>query len=270
MDTAEAEFSLLMWMLGALVAGLSAQLAHGWLRTVDRGERPWRQWRPLLLATVVLGLGLGSALELGLQAQAFPFAVGYRWQALACLPVAALLTLPAVAVLAASARTGALLLSGALLGAAVLTLQLGWIWAAGFQPGLVWQHEWSAIAALGLVAGLAVAQWMALDESFRDGPRRQLWRLGASALTALSVMLAEQGMALASGLHEQVASAYVDDMPGTLVSLVNGVVVPLILVALLLDLWLRRRQHRERRRLRGHDHFQPTPRRKRRHKMRTL
>lgn len=270
MDAETTEFSLLLWTLGLLVAALTAHLAQGWLRTVDHGHRPWRDWRALLLAAAVLGLGLASALELGLQAQPFIFAVGYRWQALAWLPVAVLLMLPAVLVQVASARVPALLASGVLLGAAVVALQFGWLWAAGFRPGLVWHAEWVAVAAVGLALGLATAQWLAQDETFSDSPHRRLWRLGASVLTALTVMAGEQVIALACGLREQRASAYSDEMPGILVSLGTGVLVPLVLVGLLLDLWLRRRQHRERRRLRGHSDFNPTPRRKRRHKMRTL
>lgn len=270
MDAETTEFSLLLWTLGLGVAALSAQLAQGWLHAVDRGHRPWRQWRALLVAAAVLGLGLASALELGLQAQPFYFPVGYRWQLLAWLPAAVLLALPAVLVLAASERLTALLASGVLLAAAVLVLQLGWIWAAGFRPGVVWRLEWVAVAAAVLALGLAAAQWLAHDEAFHDSPRHRLWRLGASVLTALTVMACEQLMALAWGLREQQGSAYSSEMPGTLVSLATGVLVPLVLLGLLLDLWLRRRQHRERRRLRGHDNFNPPPRRKRRHRVRTL
>lgn len=271
MTAAEAEFSVVLWALGGLVAALAVYLCQGWVRMAQRGPSLRQEWRALLLAAAVLGLGLSSALELGMHALPLAFPVGYRWLAVALLlPAAVLACAPAVAAVALGGQGAwahtALLGSGALLAAAALALQAGWVWAAGFRPGVLWRVELVAAAAVLVAVGLALAQWLGHAAAFQASRRRVLWRMGAAALAALVLMAGQQLMALAAGLQTQGASSYNGELPGTLLSLVCGVVVPLVLVALILDLWLRRHQHRQR----GHGDFNPGQRRKRRHKVRTL
>lgn len=267
MPDSETEFSLLLWALGVFVAALAMHLGQSWVRRAQRGESLRHEWRGLLLAATVLGLGLTSAVELGMQAQALSFPVGYGWLAVAALlPAAVLACAPAVLAAAYSARTAVLFGSGALLALAVLALQAGWVWAAGFRPGVLWRVEFVAAAAVLATVGLGLAQWMALAPVFQSSPRRSMWRIAAAALAALALMAGLQLMSLAAGLHTQGASSHSGELPGTMMSLVCGVIVPLALVALMLDLWLRRHQHRQR----GHGNFNPTHRRKRRHKIRTL
>lgn len=271
MNVAEAEFSIFMWALGGLVAGLAVHLGQGWVRMAQRDASLRQAWRALLLASVVLGLGLSAALELGMHALPLAFPVGYRWLSVALLlPGALLACAPAVVAVAlggqgASARL-ALLASGALLAAATLALQAGWVWAAGFRPGALWRGELVAAAAVLATVGLALAQWMGHGDAFQDSRRRALWRVGAAALAALTVMACQQLMALAAGLQAQAASSYTGELQGMALSLVSGVVMPLLLLALILDLWLRRHQRRQH----GHGDFNPGQRRKRRHKVRTL
>lgn len=267
MPDPDTEFSLLLWALGAFVAALAMHLAQGWVRVAQRGPVLRHEGRALLMAAAVMGLGLTSAVELGMQAQALSFPVGYRWLAVAALlPAAALACAPAVVAAVFSARKGALFASGALLAAAALVLQAGWVWAAGFRPGVLWRVELVAAAAVLATAGLALAQWIALAPVFQASPRRVLWRIASAALAALSLMAGLQLMSMAAGLLTQGASSFNGELPGTVVSLFCGVVVPLGLVALMLDLWLRRHQRRHR----GHGDFNPAQRRKRRHKVRTL
>lgn len=271
MNAAETEFSVVLWALGGLVAGLAVHLGQGWVRMAQRGVSLRQEWRALLLASAVLGLGLGAALELGMQALPLPFPVGYRWLSVALLvPVALLACAPAVvAVMLGGQGAHALLVllgSGVLLAAATLALQVGGVWAAGFRPGVLWHAELVAAAGVLLAVGLALAQWMGHAAGFQDSRRRALWRVGAAALAALTVMAGQQVMALAAGLQTQGASSFNGELPGTVLSLVCGVALPLVLVALILDLWLRRHQRRQR----GHGDFSPGQRRKRRHKVRTL
>lgn len=271
MNLAETEFSVVLWALGGLVAALAVHLAQGWVRMAQRGTGLRREWRALLLAAAVLGLGLSSALELGMHALPLPFPVGYRWLAVALLvPAAVLACAPAVVVVLLAAR-GAwantlLLASGALLAFAALVLQAGWVWAAGFRPGVLWRVELVAAAAVLVAVGMGLAQWLGHAAAFQASRRRVLWRVGAAALAALTLMSGQQLMALAAGLQAQSVSSYTGELSGTVLSLVCGVVVPLALVALILDLWLRRHQRRQR----GHGDFNPAHRRKRRHKVRTL
>lgn len=267
MDVSDTEFSILLWALGASVAALAVHLSQGWVRVAQRGESLRREWRALLLAAGVLAVGLISALVLGLQAQALNFPVGYRWWALAGLPVAVLLVLPVVLLAAVGLRAWAQGASAGLLALAWLGLLLGWIWAAGFRPGVVWRTELAGAAVVLLLAGLLVAQWMTHSDASQASPHRTLWRMGAATLAALALMGGLQVLALAAGLQTQAASVYAGQLSGAVLSLVAGVLVPLALVALTLDLWLRRRQQGDRR---SHHGFNPVKRRKRRHKIRTL
>lgn len=267
MPDSDTEFSVLLWALGVFVAALAMHLGQGWVRMAQRGATLRHEWRALLLAATVLGLGLTSAVELGMQAQALSFPVGYRWLAVAVmLPAAVLACAPAAVAAVFGARALALFASGALLAMAMVALQAGWVWAAGFRPGVLWRVELVGAAAVLAIVGLTLAQWMAVAPAFQASPRRALWRIAAAALAALTLMAGQQLMTLAAGLHTQAASSYNGELPGTVMSLVCGVVVPLALVALMLDLWLRRHQRRQR----GHGDFNPAHRRKRRHKMRTL
>ncbi len=271
MPVAAAEFSVVMWALGGLVAALAVHLGQGWVRMAQRGASLRHEWRALLLASAVLALGLSSALELGLQAQPLAFPVGYRWLAVALLlPAAVLACAPAVVAVVLGGQgawsNAVLAGSGALLAAAALALQAGWVWAAGFRPGVLWRVELVAAAAVLVAVGFAVAQWLGHAPVFQASRRRVLWRIGAAVLAALTLMAGQQLMALAAGLQTQGASSYNGELPGTVLSLVCGVVVPLLLVAMILDLWLRRHQRRQR----GHGDFNPGQRRKRRHKVRTL
>lgn len=271
MNVAEAEFSVLLWALGGGVATLAVHLGQGWVRMAQRGPALRHEWRALLLAAAVLGLGLTAAVELGMQAQALPFPVGYRWLAVAVLlPAALLACAPAVVAAGLGGQGGwvKLLLfgSGGLLAVAALGLYAGWVWAAGFRPGVLWRVELVAAAAVLMTVGLALAQWLGHAPDFQASKRRTLWRVGAAVLAALALMAGLQLMALAAGLQTQGASSFNGELHGTVVSLVCGVVVPLVLVALMLDLWLRRHQRHPR----GHGDFNPGQRRKRRHKVRTL
>ena len=273
MPDTNSDFSILLWALGAAVAGLALHLGAAWVRTAQRGEGVWSEWRALLMASGVIGLGLCAGVELCMQAQPLPFPVGYRWLAMALLmPVSVVACLPAAAVATAAAqgRYGSALLftSGALLAAAAMGLNAGWIWAAGFRPGVVWRVELLGAAAVLLIVGQALALWLALSPAFQGSPRRTLWRGAAAALGALMLMLGLQLMMLAAGLQAQTLSSHKGELPGAVLSLVLGVLLPLALVTLMLDLWLRRHQHRRRRH--GHGDFNPSPRRKRRHKVRAL
>lgn len=267
MPDSDTEFSALLWVLGAVVAALAVHLGQGWVRMAQRGSTLRQEWRALLLAAAVLGLGVTSAIELGMQAQALLFPVGYGWLAMALLlPAAVLACAPAAVAAVFGARPVALFASGALLAMATLALQAGWVWAAGFRPGVLWRVELVGAAAVLAVVGLALAQWIAFSPLFHLSPRRRLWRIAAAVLAALTLMAGQQLMSMAAGLDTQAASSHNGELPGTVMSLVCGVVVPLALVALTLDLWLRRHQRRHR----GHGNFNPAQRRKRRHKMRTL
>ena len=266
-DPSDADFSLLLWALALLLAGLAWHLSNGWLRIAQQGPTLRSQWRALALSAAALGVGLNAALVLGLQAQPIAFALGFHALGALGLVLGGLLLCVPVVALPATATTGwRLLLSGALLAALALGLQAGWVLAAGFRPGVLWRQEVLAAAALVLVVGLVLARWMAFSAACDASPRRVAWRLAAAVLGAVTLMAGQELVAVAAGLGAQRGSLYERQLHGAVLTLVCGVLVPLVMAAMALDLWLRRQQRPRR----GEAGLQPKKRRKRRQRMRTL
>ncbi len=274
-DSSNAEFSLLLWLLGLGVATLAAHLSQAWVRVAQgriggnggSNGSVWRQWRALLLAAGVMGTGLCSAVVLGLGAEALPFPIGYAYAASAGLWLAAMgLCLPAAALAAKVRRTWWLLGAGVLLALAAAAVQAGWIWAAGFRPGILWQREWVALAVLVLVLGLSAAMWVAHSEAAQASQRRSLWRAGGAVLAGVTLMAGQVMLMFAAGVPSQRGSVYQDQLPGFVLCLVCGVLVTLVMAGMSLDLMLRRQQRSER----SAKDFNPHKRRKRRHRMRQL
>jgi hypothetical protein len=266
-DTSDADFSLLLWALGLFVAGLAWHLSNGWLRIAQRGPTLRSQWRALALSVLSLGVGLNAALVLGLESQPLTFPLGFQTVVgLGLVLGGLLLCAPVVALPAAASSHGRLLLSGALMAVVALGLQVGWVLAAGFRPGVLWRREVLAAAAVLLLVGLMLARWMAFSAATEASPRRVAWRLAAALLGAVTLMGGQLLVCVAAGLSAQRGSLYDGQLHGAVLSLVCGVLVPLVMAAMALDLWLRRQQRPRR----GEAGLQLKKRRKRRHRMRTL
>ena len=244
-----AEGSLLLWALATAVALLAAHVALGWLRQVQRLPRPRAGWRVLLLSAAVWGTGLCSALVLGLAGAALPFPIGFHWLAAAGLWLGAVLaSLPVVAWLAL--RPGALAYagSGLLLAATAVSVQAGWIWAAGFRPGIVWQAGVLAVAAVLMAIGFGAAFAVANSVGARQTRRRLGWRLAADGLAGLTLVAGQEIVITGAGLSAQLGSVYQRDLPASALSLLGGVVVPIVLSMMALDLLMRRRLRQRNRR----------------------
>jgi hypothetical protein len=266
-ETSDADFSMLLWALGLLVAGLAWHLSNGWLRIAQRGPTLRSQWRALALAAASLGLGLNAALVLGLEAQPLAFPLGFHaLGGLGLVLGGLLMCVPVVVLPAVPTPHWRLLLSGALMAVVALGLQAGWVLAAGFRPGVLWRREVLAAAALVLLVGLMLARWMAFSAATEAGPRRVAWRLAAAVLGGLTLMAGQQLVCVAAGLGAQRGSLYEGQLHGTVLGLVCGVLVPLVMAAMVLDLWLRRQQRPRR----GEAGLQHKKRRKRRQRLRTL
>lgn len=266
-DSSSSEFSLLLWTLGVLVAALALHLSNGWVRMAQRGPTLRAQWPAVAMAGAALGLGLNAALVLGMQAQPLSFVVGYAWgPALLLWGLGLVVCLPVVALPLAVRAAWALPASGVLLALLVLALDAGWVWAAGFRPGVIWRRDLLGAAAAVLLLLLPLARWLSFCAMGEDSPRRTVWRFVGVALAAVGVMAGEELLALAAGLGAQVGTIHQRQIPGTVLSLLAGVLLPLLMGAASLDLWLRRHQRRKR----GAGDFQPMKRRKRRQRIRTL
>lgn len=267
-DSSNAEFSMLLWLLGLGVATLAAHLSQAWVRVAQgRANGVLRQWRAVLLAAAVLGTGLCSAVVLAMCAEALPFPIGYHYGPAAGLWLAAMVAcVPVVAVAVATQRAWVLLGAGLVLALVAGAVQGGWILAAGFRPGVLWRREWVALAMVVLVVGLCAALWVAHSETAQSSPRRSLWRAGGAVLIGMTAMAGQSVLMFAGGIHHQQGSVYQDELPGTVLCLVCGVLLPLVMAAMSLDLLLRRQQRNQR----NPKDFSPHKRRKRKHRSRQL
>jgi NO-binding membrane sensor protein with MHYT domain len=258
--------SLLLWLLAAVVAVLAAHVAQGWVYVAQRTPGLRRQWPALLASGATLGTGLCAAVLLAMSAQGLLFAIGYRALPAAGLWLGAMLGCALLAgMMAATKRAWLLLIAGTLLALLAAGVHFGWLWAAGFRPGIVWRREYAAAAVILMVVGLSAAVWLAFSDILKDSEKRTLWRLCAAALLGLGLAGGQELMIHAAGLVYQQGSVYEQQLPGAILSLVAGVLVPLVLTVMTIDLVLRRPARRRR-----GDSFNPQRRRKRRHRIRTL
>ncbi len=262
--------SLLLWLVAAAVAVLAAHVAQGWVLQAQRAESNVvrQQWRALLLAGLTLGTGICAAMLLATSAQGLMFPIGYKTLPAAGLWLGAMAgCLPIVAWAAATQRGWLLALSGVALAALAGGLDIGWLWAAGFRPGIIWRPTFLAAGFVALIVGLTAASWMAYSGFAKGSSRPALWRLGAALLTGLTLAGGQELLIFAAGLPYQQGSIYQAYVPLNVLSLVAGVLVPLVLTVMTVDLLLRRPSKRRRG---SSQEFNPRRRRKRRHRIRTL
>ncbi|MCW5609357.1 MAG: hypothetical protein KIS83_01505 [Rubrivivax sp.] len=243
--TTVAESSLLLWFLGVFVAVLAAHVMLGWVRQGMHQPGLRAGWRGLLLAGLVFGSGICSAMVLSLSAEALPFRLGFRWRAVPLLWLgASAAALPALALLSRRQGWFALGFAAVWLAVVALVVQSGWIWAVGFRPGVTWRPEFQASALIVATLGVFAALYLCFIGGGKEGRRRQLWRVGAATLLALSLVAAQEIVMAGAGLLAQVGAVYHREVPASVLSLLGGVIVPLLLVVMTLDLAMRRRQRK--------------------------
>jgi hypothetical protein len=170
--------------------------------------------------------------------------------------------LPLVAALTASSRGWTALLVCGLLAALGTGMQMGWIWAAGLRPGVLWDMPVVSAATALMGAGMLGALWMAVKERpSRSHDPKKMTRLGSTLLLGLSLVVGQQLVLAGADLNSQKGSVYRNQVPSSLLSLGCGALVPLTLMIMALDLSFRREQSQRRR---AADSFNPQKRRKRR------
>jgi hypothetical protein len=262
-----AEYAVLLWMITAGVALLSAHVGLGWLARARRRPDLVLSWPAQLLVAATLGTGACATAVLGLSVEGMSFPLGYGAVAAPVLWLGAVIAcLPWVAALTHSGRGWALLLAALLLAAMVCGVQTGWVWAAGFRPGVLWNWPVVAAAAAVMAVGFLAGLWMAVSGSASTGntPAR-LTRLGGTVLLGLSLLVGQQMVLSAADLGSQKGSVYRNQVPNSLLSLGCGVLVPLTLAIMAVDLSMRRRRRHD-----TQSGFAPTRRRKRRHRVRSI
>lgn len=264
-----AESSLLLWGLAAALSVLAAHVCMGWLRRAQRCLSLRDQLLPVLVAAATLGSGICASMVLALAGEALAFPLGYHAVQASLLWLGAIAAaLPICLVLARSHRWWILVGSGVPIAALAGMLHLGWLDAVGFRPGLEMRYEFALIAALLMAIGSGAAIWIGLSSASRSSSRRVLWRVGASALLGLSLIAGQEVTTAGAGLASQLGSVYARELPGSILSMVAGVLLPLLLTVATLDLALNRY-------MRDRSQVDPEPpdpgrRRKRRHRMRAL
>lgn len=263
---AGGEFSLFMWALAAVVAVLGGHVFLGWVQQAQRRPALVNSWRAQLLAATTLGTAMTSTAVIGLAAEGLPYALGYGTVAGPVLWLGAMIgSLLIVFWLTHQPRWWALIGSGILMAAMAGAAQGGWIWAAGFRPGVVWDRTYLLLAALVMTVGFTAGLFVYRAERDEEGEGRRSWRVGGAVLCGLALMIGQLLVVVAADLATQKGSVYRYQIPSTLLSLACSVLMPLTLSVMALDLSLRRRLRQQRR-----STFSPQKRRKRRHRVRTL
>lgn len=269
-SSANSDSSLLLWLSAALVALLAAYLFVGWTRRAQMREG-WRNvLGPVLLAASALGLGMSSSMVLALSAEALSFPLGYSWAILPALVLGPMVAcIPPAWLLSRRQNWLALGVCGLWLAAVALSVQAGWILAAGLRPGIRWQFLIIGAAAALATVGFISSLWVAYSEAASQSANRVLWRVGAASLIVLTLIAGQEVVISSVGLLTQVGSIYQRQASSTWLCLVAGALLPTLMAALALDLSLRNRADRHRKSRSGVELILPQ-RRKRRRKYRAL
>lgn len=238
--------SLLMWALGAAIVWMAAHVMLGWMR---QAQEAW-DWDFSRLGHVLIGAAsfataLAVAIPLGLSGEALGFPIGYQpWGALG-LWLGSVLGLTVLALVPVWREEGAsAAAAGVLMGLAMTGLQFGWIAAAGFRPGIQWALAFVVAAALVSAAGTGTAMALAFPYGDRARSYRYSWRIAAAGLIGLSFLAGYALLLYGAGLNTQIGSVYRYELPGSMISLFGGALVPIVLMLMVLDLETRRRQRR--------------------------
>jgi hypothetical protein len=247
MPSSSLNSSFLLLALGTVVAMLSAHVFMGWIRTAQRLEA-WRRWVSLGISALVFATGLCLAIVIGLAGEGLPFPIGFR-------RITALwLWLGSFAVVLGAAtwptlRPGlpAAIGTGTVLATLTVGLQLGWLSAVGFRPGLVWHEEYVALAWLTLVLGYGGAIALTLPKSHRQRGKES-WRVAGAGIMGLATLAGSALVISGTNLPLQVGSVYRRELSASVLALMGGGLWPMVLLLMTVDLELRRRERRKARR----------------------
>lgn len=254
MSSVSAESTLLMWALSALIVGLSAHVLLGWMRQAQE-EWEWDLTRLVQVSVggVTFGTALSVSIPLGLAGESISFPVGYHLVAALLLWLGAVALVTLLALVPVWREEGASAMgAGVLLGLLITGLQVAWITAVGFRPGVQWDPVFIVAAAVLSAGGLGTAMSIAFPYGDRARRYRYSWRIAAAGLIGLSFLAGYALLLVATDLPAQIGSVYRHDLPGSVISLVGGGLMPLILLLMAYDLEARRRARRRSLRNRRH------------------
>jgi NO-binding membrane sensor protein with MHYT domain len=185
------------------------------------------------------------AIPLGLAGEAVGFPIGYQPLAALGLWFGAMVVFFVLALVPVWREEGASAAgAGVLLGLSITGLQWAWMMSAGFRPGIQWQPAFVGAAGVVSAAGVGTAMALAFPYGERARSYRYSWRIAAAGLIGLSFLSGYALLLYAADLPTQIGSTYRYALPGGLISLVGGAVVPIVLLLMAMDLGTRRRQRR--------------------------
>lgn len=240
------ESSLLMWALAALIVWMAAHVLLGWVRQAqEEWEWDFGRFRQIVIGGATFGTALSVAIPLGLAGEALSFPIGYEPLAALVLWVGTMLFVVLMALVPVWREEGASA-AGAdvLLGLAMTGLQIGWILAVGFRPGIQWDKAFIGAAAVVSAAGTATALAIAFPYGARSRRYSYSWRIAAAGLIGLSFLAGYALLLFAADLPTQIGSVYRYELPGSMISLLGGGLLPIVLLLMVMDLETRRRQRR--------------------------
>ena len=256
---APVESSLLMWALAALVVWMAAHVMLGWMRQAqEEWEWDFGRVRQIMAGGAAFGTALSVSTPLGLAGEALSFPIGYHPWAAAGLWAGAVVIVTLLALVpvwreeAASAAA-----AGLFVGLLMTGLQVAWITIVGFRPGITWDKTFIGAAAAVSGAGCSTAMAIAFPYGDRARTYSYSWRIAAAGLIGLSFLAGYALLLFAADLPVQIGSVYRYALPGTMISLVGGGLLPIVLLLLIMDLETRRRQRRRQVRAWRHGHASP-------------
>ncbi|MBL8341779.1 MAG: hypothetical protein JNL30_09955 [Rubrivivax sp.] len=252
--------SLMLWALAALIVCLGAHVMLGWMRQAqEEWEWDFGRLRQVAISGATFGTALSVAIPLGLGGEALSYPIGYQpaWAVGLWLGAMVLVTLLALVPVwreESASATGA----GILLGLLISALQVGWVLAVGFRPGVQWNVAFLGAGALVSAAGTGTAMAMAFPYGARARSYRYSWRIAAAGLVGLSFLAGFSLVLFAADLPSQIGSVYRYELPGGMLSLFGGALVPIVLALMTMDLETRRRQRRRQWRSRRRGEWGPS------------
>lgn len=228
----QADSSLLLLILASVTVALTVHVAFAMLRRLRgfigmAGLRS--QWMSVLVVAVVLGTGFCASMVLAIGAEGLSFPIGYAAGRAPLLWLAACaVCLPLVALLVAQPHALWLWLVGATIGVLLVLLQVGWIEAVGFRPGVLWRRDLLIFAALLQMGALAAAWWLALSAFTAENERAHTWYGTAVLVVVLAMAGAQELVVTASGMSAQIGSVFVRQVSGAWLCVLAGAVVPVV------------------------------------------
>lgn len=240
------ESSLLMWALAALIVWMAAHVMLGWMRQAqEEWEWDFGRFRQVIIGGATFGTALSVAIPLGLAGEALSFPIGYEPVAAAGLWLGTVLLVVLLALVPVWREEGASAAgAGLLLGLLMTGLQVAWILAVGFRPGIQWDKVFIGAAAVVSAAGCATAMAIAFPYGERSRRYSYSWRIAAAGLVGLSFLAGYALLLFAADLPTQIGSVYRYELPGSMISLLGGGLLPIMLLLMVMDLETRRRQRR--------------------------